>query len=68
MEATKKLDKLNFNESVETEKVIPGMEEIMGKNMKFVGKSFHFVGDSRILQSINLLQKDLILKIMNKEK
>jgi len=54
MEATKKLDELNFNDSVETEKLIPGMEELMGKNMKFVGKSYHFVGDNGILQSVNL--------------
>lgn len=54
MKGTEKLDELQFNDTVETKKLLPSMEVFMGKNMKFVGKSYMFVGDSGLLQEVKL--------------
>lgn len=49
-----KLDKLEFNETINSSEIIPGLEFIMGENMKFVGKSYSFVGDNNVLQTIQI--------------
>lgn len=54
MQGTEKLDAMKFNEIIETKKIIPGMEVLMGENMKYVGKKYLFVGDTGLLQEINL--------------
>ena len=51
---TRKLDELEFNETIKTADVFPGVECIMGENMRFVGKTYSFVGDSNVLQTIKL--------------
>lgn len=57
MYGTEKLDELKFNEIIETKKIIPGMEVLMGENMKYVGKKYLFVGDTGLLQELNLYAK-----------
>jgi hypothetical protein len=54
MKGTEKLDELQFNELVETDKLLPSMKQFMGEHMKFVGKTYIFVGDTGLLQEIKL--------------
>lgn len=50
----KKLDELKFNETIKSGEIFPGIEEIMGENMRFVGKSYIFEGDNKVLQTIKI--------------
>ena len=50
----KKLSNLEFNEEIKSGEVFPGIEEIMGKNMRLVGKSYIFEGDNKVLQTIKI--------------
>ena len=52
-----KLDELEFNQVIKTSDVLPGIEgieDIMGEKMRLVGKSYSFVGDNNVLQTIKI--------------
>ena len=51
---TRKLDELEFNETIKSGDILPGIEGIMGPSMRLVGKSYSFVGDSNVLQTIKI--------------
>lgn len=51
---TSKLDGIEFNETIKTSKIIPGLEDILGENMRFVGKSYIFISDNNIMQTIKI--------------
>lgn len=51
---SRKLDELELNQVIKSADVLPGIEEIMGENMRFVGKSYVFLGDKNILQTIKI--------------
>lgn len=57
-----KPEDLKLNDVVKTNDIIPEMEVLMGEQMKFVGRSYHFVGDSGILQSINVYAEGFDIK------
>ena len=57
-----KPEDLKMNDVVKTNDIIPGMDIMMGEQMKFVGRSYHFVGDSGILQSINVYAEGFDIK------
>lgn len=50
----RKLDEIEFNQEIKSSDVLPGIEIIMGENMRFVGKSYSFVGDNNVLQTIKI--------------
>ena len=50
----RKLNELEFNETLKCSEMMPGLEGIMGENMKFVGRSYIFVGDNDIMQTIKI--------------
>lgn len=54
MKGTEKLDELQFNDTVETNKLMPGLEDIVGTTCKYVGKTYLFEGSNGVLQEIKL--------------
>jgi len=57
MKNTEKLDGLEFNEVIETDNLLPGLKEIVGEKVKFVGKSYIFEGSNGVLQEVKLWAK-----------
>ena len=53
-----KLDELKFGDKIESEKLLPGLDMMMGKEMKLVGKSFVFLGDNGIINTIKMWGAD----------
>ena len=53
----KSISGMKLNESVETKEALPGMEVIMGENMKLVGVSYTLLGDSGVLQEVKAWAK-----------
>lgn len=50
----RKLDELEFNQVIPSGSILPGAEIVMGENMKLVEKSYVFLGDDNVLQTIKL--------------
>lgn len=50
----RKLDNLKFGETIKSGDILPGIEAIMGENMRFVGKSYIFEGDNKVLQTVKI--------------
>jgi hypothetical protein len=57
MQGTEKLDELKFNDVVETIKLFPGLEKIVGESSKYVGKIYVFEGSNGCLQELKLWAK-----------
>lgn len=51
------LSKLKMNERINTNDILPGFEDVAGKQIKLVGVSYHFVTDTDLFQSINIWAK-----------
>lgn len=51
---TRKLDEIEFNQEIKSGDILPGLEGIMGESMRLVGKSYSFVGDNNVLQTIKI--------------
>jgi len=58
MEATKKLDDREFNDVIPTAEIMPCFEKLCGESVEYVGKSYHFITKTGLLQSINLYAKN----------
>ena len=57
MNMVKNLTEMKLNESIETKDAMPGFEGVMGDNIKLVGISYHLLGDSELLQTVNAWAK-----------
>ncbi len=57
MKGTEKLDELEFNDVIETDMLLPGLKDIVGENIEFVGKSYIFEGSNGVLQEVQIWAK-----------
>lgn len=57
MKGTEILDDLEFNDVIETDKIFPGLKEIVGENVEYVGKSYSFEGSNGVLKEVKLWAK-----------